>query len=148
MTSERPQLFVDTWGWLALEDERDPSHKEVRTLRRAYANRRGGWTTTDYVLDETITRLFARRPFEESERFCNGILSARDHGILRVEPITNQRFEAAYRMRLLLDDKPRISFTDLTSMCVMRELGLRHVVTRDSHFVQVGLGFVTLPETR
>ena len=145
MISERPRLFVDTWGWLALEDEREPSHRDVRALRAAYADRRGGWVTTRYVLDETITRLFARRPFAEAREFCSGILESADEGLLSLEPITRERFRRAYDMRLLLDDKPRISFTDLTSMCVMRDLGLRHVVTQDSHFLQVGLGFVTLP---
>jgi predicted nucleic acid-binding protein len=145
MTSDQPTLFIDTWGWLALEDRREKEHPRVLSLRHAYGKRRAGWITTDYVLDETITRLFARRPWDEARRFCEGILRASDAGLVQIEAITQARFQEAYRLRIRLNDKPRISFTDLTSMCVMKERGLRHVVTSDRHFVQVGLGFVTVP---
>ena len=52
---------------------------------------------------------------------------------------------AGRRLRLRYHDKPRISFTDLTSFVVMRELGLHRVLTGDAHFEQVGLGFVRFP---
>jgi predicted nucleic acid-binding protein len=50
-----------------------------------------------------------------------------------------------YKLRLQLRDKPRISFTDMTSMIVMREQGIRRVLTADTHFQQVSMGFETLP---
>ena len=59
-------------------------------------------------------------------------------------PLTPERFSAAWRLRLRYHDKPRISFTDLTSFVVMRELRLQRVLTGDAHFEQVGLGFVRL----
>jgi len=62
-----------------------------------------------------------------------------------IEPVHTQRFEQAYRLRLRYRDKPRISFTDLTSFTVMRELGIRQVLTADAHFTQVGLGFHQVP---
>ncbi len=43
------------------------------------------------------------------------------------------------------DDKPRISFTDLTSMVVMKELGVKDIVTGDEHFEHVGMGFQCKP---
>ena len=49
------------------------------------------------------------------------------------------------RLRLKFQDKPRISFTDLTSMVVMKELRIADILTGDTHFVQVGMGFVTVP---
>ena len=142
---EPEPLFVDTWGWLALEDRQDPAHALVEGLRREYAERGGLWVTTDYVLDETITRLFSRRPFAEAERFCAGLFRARQSGLLVVEAISPARFENAYRLRLRYRDKPRISFTDLTSFTVMEELGIRRVLTADEHFQQAQLGFQVLP---
>lgn len=143
--SDRPPLFIDTWAGLVLADRRELDHAKLSALREDYAHRKGAWVTSDYVLDETFTRVFARRPFDDAVRFCERILHARDVGLLRIESVTRERFAEAYRLRILLRDKPRISFTDLTSMCVMQELGLRHVVTRDSRFLQAGLGFETLP---
>jgi uncharacterized protein len=63
----------------------------------------------------------------------------------RIERITLERFEAAYEMRMRYRDKPGISFTDLTSFVVMKELGITDVLTADAHFAQVRLGFRCLP---
>lgn len=138
-------LFVDTWGWLVLEDRRHPAHLPVVQLRRQHSDSGGLLVTTDYVLDEMVTRLFARRPFTEAEAFCSQVFQAGKVGLLRIEPITPERFEKAYGLRLRYRDKPRISFTDLTSFAVMRELGVRRALTGDAHFRQVHLGFQTLP---
>ncbi|MBM3335460.1 hypothetical protein FJY63_12440 [Candidatus Sumerlaeota bacterium] len=43
------------------------------------------------------------------------------------------------------EDKPKISFGDPTSMVVMRELGVRDIVTGDQHFAQVSVGFRLVP---
>ena len=144
-TSDRPGLFVDTWGWLALEDAAEPAHAEVRRIRERYADEGGQWVTTDYVLDETITRLFARRPFPEAKKFMAGLFQAQELGLVNVETITSDRFQKAYELRLRYRDKPRISFTDLTSFVVAAELSIRHVLTRDAHFRQTQLGLITLP---
>jgi hypothetical protein len=37
-------------------------------------------------------------------------------------------------------DKPAISFTDFTSMSIMKELKITHVLSQDEHFIQVGMG--------
>jgi len=47
--------------------------------------------------------------------------------------------------RLRFKDKPEISFTDLCSMVVMRELKIRKILTEDKHFEHVGFGFELLP---
>jgi predicted nucleic acid-binding protein len=141
---ERPLLFVDTWGWIVLADARDPRHEEVVALRRKHTEN-GILVTSDHVLDETFTRLFGGSPFAEAERFCTAVLRARDAGMVRVEPITVERFARAYRLRQRYKDKPRISFTDLTSFVVMTELGIRDVLTADAHFAGAQSGFRMVP---
>ena len=138
-------LFIDTWAWLVLEDSKHPAHTETVQLRRRHTDGGGILVTTDFVLDEMITRLFARRPFAEAGRFCAGVFDEQRAGSLLVESITPERFRAAYQLRLRYRDTPRISFTDLTSFVVMRELGIRHVLTADAHFEQAHLGFRKLP---
>ena len=49
-------------------------------------------------------------------------------GYLHLERITPERFEQAKQLRLKFQDKPRISFTDLTSMVVMEELGITDIL--------------------
>ena len=113
-----------------------------RALRREYVGKgQLWWVTTDYVLDETITRLFAGTPFVKAQELRNAIFDSSKIGLLVVEPITPERFQRAYKTRLRYRGKPRVSFTDLTSFTVMRELGIRQVLSADAHFQQAGLGF-------
>ena len=138
-------VFVDTWGWLTLADAREPAHAAVVALRQRHAAEGVPWLTTDYVLDETITRVFNRVHFDSARRFTEGIFAAHKAGALALEFITPERFAAAYRLRLKFEDKPNISFTDLTSFAVMKELKLRQAITGDAHFEQVNLGFARMP---
>jgi predicted nucleic acid-binding protein len=139
------RLFVDTWGWVVLSNARDPAFACVAELRKSAAGRPYTWVTTDYVLDETITRLFMTAPFAQSNKFIEGIFEASRLGTLDIEHVTPERFTQAWKLRLRYRDKPRFSFTDLTSLVVMRELGLRRVITGDAHFEQAGLGFSLVP---
>ena len=66
-------------------------------------------------------------------------------GYLWLEWITPERFEQAKRLRIKFQDKPRISFTDLTSIVVMNELGITDILTEDAHFTQVGIGVRIIP---
>ena len=139
------RLFVNTWARLVLANDRDPAFVDVSRIRAGAAGQARAWVTTDYVPDETITRLFAAAPFAKARRFVEGIFEASRQGLLDIEHVTPDRFIHAWRLRLRYRDKPRISFTDLTSFVVMRELGLQQVLSGDAHFEQVGMGFTRLP---
>src|SRR5262245_39750705 len=138
-------IVVDTWGWLALADDREPQHAAVRRLLHGLWDAGGAAVTTDYVLDETFTLVFRRLPFVRARRFVSILEAGQREGSLSCEWIGPQRFARATALRLRFRDKPRISFTDLTTMATMHELGLEAIVTADDHFRQVGLGFRTLP---
>lgn len=139
------RLFVDTWGWVALENKREPRHVEVNTLFDDFCQQAGVSYTTDYVLDETTTLIFQRTPFDVARVFLQRLDAAIEQGYLRLERITPERFEKAKQLRLKYRDKPKISFTDFTSMVVMSELGIIEVLTEDDHFIQVGMGFQKVP---
>ena len=102
------RLFVDTWGWVVLADDKHPAYAQADLERRSRSGA-GRLVTTDYVLDETITRLFARCHFAIARQFTEGILASERAGFLRIERITPERFRAAYQLRLRYTDKPRIS---------------------------------------
>jgi uncharacterized protein len=102
--------------------------------------------TSDYVLDELLTNLFGRRPFEEAWRFAQGFLAGAESRFLTIERVTEARFRRALELRRRFRDKPGISFTDLTSMAIMEELRISDVLTADAHFSNVGLGFQLCPK--
>lgn len=134
------KIFIDTWGWLALRDRREPRHQEVKDFYLDFRRQKGTASTSDYVLDETITLLFRRLPFLAADESLKGIEQAVADGYLRLERITPERFEQAIELRRKFQDKPRISFTDLTSMVVMAESGITEVLTEDDHFLKSGWG--------
>jgi uncharacterized protein len=139
------RLFVETWAWLVLANARDPAFPGVTNIRAGAAAGKNAWVTSDYVLDETITRLFSAIPFPAARRFLDGIFEASRENLLDIEHITPERFTRAVRLRFRYHDKPRISFTNFTSFVVMSELRIEHVITGDAHFEQVGMGFVRIP---
>lgn len=139
------KIFIDTWGWLTLQDKREPRHQEVKNFYQDFRQRKGIAYSSDYVLDETITLLFRRLPFSVAIEFLDDIDQAVQEKYLRLERITPGRFEKAKELRIKFGDKPRISFTDLTSMVVITECGITEILTEDDHFTQVGMGFKKVP---
>jgi len=47
------ELFVDSSGWYALLDRRDPQHANVQRIVVRTANIGRGLVTSDYIIDET-----------------------------------------------------------------------------------------------
>ncbi len=139
------ELFIDTWGWLVIHNKREPQHIEVNKFYRKFRAHGGTIYTTDYVLDETLTLLFRRLSFSVAGEAMSILDNAIKQGYLKVERISPQRFEKAKELRLKYQDKPEISFTDLTSMVVMKELDLISILTDDDHFIRVGMGFSKSP---
>ena len=137
------KLFVDTWGWLVLADRRERDHQQVTSFYAERTRRTGQIFTSDFVLDELFTILFSRLPFESASRFADGVLRS---PFIMIERITPERFQKAWELRLKFADKPRISFTDFTSMAMMVDLGISDVLTADKHFAHVGMNFQLLPE--
>ena len=92
-----------------------------------------------------VTLLFKRLPFNIAKKSLAKIDEAIEESYLQMEWVTPERFQKAKELKLKYDDKPKISFTDLTSMVVMNELGITDILTEDEHFVHVGMGFRKCP---
>ena len=138
-------LFVDTWGWLALRDKKDAGFRAASLVLWENIEQGNKLCTTDYVLDETITRVYQKYGGAEGERILEELLESLESCKVQVERITVERFDHALRLRRRYRDKPDISFTDFTSMVVMRELAITDILTGDQHFTQVNLGFRLMP---
>ena len=124
-----------------MADPQDSFHAQAVCYYEEFS-RGAGVLTSNFVLDETFTLLFARRPYDEALRFSLGLLKS---SFIRIEAVTEARFHKAFELRKRFRDKPRISFTDLSTMAIMIELKVTDVLTGDAHFSQVGLGFRIFP---
>jgi len=139
------KLFVDTWGWLTLADSSETHHRAVVAFYQMWLDAEGYFYTTDYVLDETYTLMFKRLNPTVAKRTIDSLLAAFTNPRFHLIWMTPERFVQTQTWRDRYLDKPRISFTDLTSMVVMAELGITQILTGDAHFEQVGHGFQRVP---
>jgi len=108
-------IFVDTWAWLALANRKDAYHKAAKESYAKTKAARYGLVTSDYVLDELITALFMNVGYSNAVQFAETLFSMIREGKLRLARITKTRFDATWLLRKKYQDKPDISFTDLTS---------------------------------
>jgi predicted nucleic acid-binding protein len=132
-------LFVDTAGWMACADAADAAHRRARAARDAALEAGHLLVTTDFVVDETLTLIRVRLGIAAAEAWW-----AQVDGSSRVrhETIDALRAEKARAVFFRHRDKD-YSFTDCTSLVVMRELKLKEALTTDRHFRQ--MGFHVLP---
>lgn len=138
-------VFVDTWAWLALAYAKDPYHVTAASQHREFRRQKANYVTTDHVVAELLSALFRVAPFDSARQFTDRLFESFEQGRDQLVFVSSNQFHKAYQLRLKYDDKPAISFVDLTSMVVMQDLGITEVFTGDAHFQQVGLGFRIVP---
>ena len=108
-------IFVDAWAWLALSNKKDISHELAKKWYMEIKTSGYRMITSDYVLDEVITALFKNVAFSGAIEFIESLFTAINDKQVKLERITEKRFKAAWSLRKKYQDKPDISFTDLTS---------------------------------
>ncbi len=144
--STNEYVFVDAWAWLALSNKKDMSHELAKKWYGEIKAAGYRMVTSDYVLDEVITTLFKNVAFSGAIEFIESLFAAIKDNQIKFERITETRFKTAWSLRKRYQDKPDISFTDLTSFVLMQELEINNVFTGDAHFNQVNLGFEIIPK--
>lgn len=79
-------VFVDTGAWIALSDRSDQHHEEARRIYERLKLDRIRFLTSDYVIDETVTRLRYDSSHKHAVRFLDLIARAQEIKVLqRVE---------------------------------------------------------------
>ena len=136
------QIFVDTAAWVAAADSKDAAGSAVREARDQWLSSGGYLTTTDYVIDETLTTIRFRLSLDAAEAWWRQIDNSTR---LRIELIDEMRRERARTLFFRYRDK-EFSFTDCCSFVLMRELRIRRALTLDHHFRQ--MGFEVIPQTQ
>ncbi len=136
-------IFVDTWGFKALMDSDDEHHEQVVKLFDVLWKNRTRLITSDYILDETITLLSVRAGIKPAKEFSEIIVNGTSVDKRWVE---KKFFYDALEMKFRYSDKPKISFTDFTSMSIMLSANVKYIITNDRHFESVNLGLKLIRE--
>ena len=110
-------LFVDTAGWMAAADAKDPLHSKCRAVRDDWLEAGGTLIVTNYVVDETLTLIRMRLGLEAAESWWSQVSESPR---CRVEWITpNREFDALHWFFTWKDQT--FSFTDCTSLTVSQK---------------------------
>ncbi len=127
-------LFVDTAGWMAMADGKDRHHQQSREVRDKWLTQSGTLVTSNYVLDETLTLIRIRLGLDAAKRWWEMVSRSPR---CKIEWVGPDRTQKALNWFFKWHDHS-FSFTDCTSFVLMKELGIREVLTMDRHFTAAG----------
>ena len=131
-------IFVDSGAWIALSYPRDRHHDNAVVIFHDLVQQSTQFLTTDYVIDETVTRLRYDFSHSGAVEFFNFIESTKDTGILTVVEIDSLLFRAAEQLFRQYDDV-KLSFTDCTSFAICQQHNISEAFAFDQHFLMMGI---------
>lgn len=131
-------IFVDSGAWIALSSQRDQNHTDAVTIYADLKRQRARFLTTDYVLDETITRLRYDVSHSVAVQFLDFIERAEKIDGLTVTEIDKTLFQEAKNLFRQYDDL-KLSFTDCTSFAVCQKHNISETYAFDEHFAIRGI---------
>ena len=128
------KLFLDTSAFVALEDRSERRHAQARAFYESLTPRDQLYTT-NYVVDETVTRLRYTIGHAAAVTFAETVLKSR---LFRIVYVDAELEKSALNVLRKYKDK-RLSFTDCISIAAVERLRLDAVFAFDDDFVAVGL---------
>lgn len=134
-------IFVDTGAWIAILNPNDQYHREAIAIYNNLRDQETRLLTTDYVIDESVTRLRYDTNHSVAVAFLEFIGNAEIVGGLTVLAIDKDLFEKAKAL-FRQYDSARLSFTDCTSFVVCHENNIREAFAFDQHFSMMGINLL------
>ncbi len=135
--------FVDAGGWISVLLTRDRFHTIGAAHFQNLIQSAARLVTTDFVLDEAVTRLRYDDGHRTAVAFLDLIHRAEANGILTVMRIDEDLWMKGEAIFRRFGDVG-LSFTDCTSFALLREMPVDEVFGFDSHFEM--MGFVLQPK--
>ncbi|MYC95084.1 MAG: type II toxin-antitoxin system VapC family toxin [Caldilineaceae bacterium SB0661_bin_32] len=133
--------FVDSGAWIALYNRRDQHHGDAIGTFRILEQQRTRLLTTDYVLDETITRLRYDVSHLAAVAFLDYIQEAQEVGIVTVATIDRESFQESEGLFRQYSSE-KLSLTDCTSFVVCKRYGISAAFAFDQHFPIMGISLL------
>ena len=131
-------IFVDAGAWIAISNPRDQHHREAVTIYNRIQQQGTYFLTTDYVIDETVTRLRYDTNHSIAVMFLDRIELLVETDVLTLVEIDKDVFEKAKAL-FRQYDSALLSFTDCTSFVVCQENNIREAFAFDQHFSMMGI---------
>ena len=133
-----PEVFADTFYWIALINPADQWHQDAKAFSQA--NAQASVVTTEAVLTEVLNYFS-----EAGEGMRQAAAEICDHAMKHantvVIPQTREVFARGFDLYKARPDKG-YSLTDCISMIEMRGRDIADVLTHDHHFTQEGFNLL------
>jgi uncharacterized protein len=129
---------VDTGGWYAVASRRDKYHLPATTYYRELLDAGGHLLTSDYVLDETLTRLRYDAGPGVARAFWDRVEQSQQAGYLTLIRVDEPTWNAAIAIFFQYHDQS-FSLTDCTSFVLAQVHQVDEVFSFDGHFLMFGL---------
>ncbi|MCD6513997.1 MAG: type II toxin-antitoxin system VapC family toxin [Candidatus Odinarchaeota archaeon] len=128
-------IFIDTTIWVAAIDSSDELHEDGKSTLNALIERKLSIAlTTDYVLDEVMTILKKRKI--PPKKIISVIESIIESPLVEVIFVDEQIFTEALK---IFKKYEKLSFTDSTTLAVMRKYKIKEIYSHDSDFDLSGI---------
>lgn len=134
-------IFVDTSAWVALHVRTDYFHDQAADFWNRLRRGSVPLVSTFDVFGETLTVIRSRAGLAHALEFGEAFLESR---ILLREEVGAELRRSAWELFKQYRDKP-LSFTDCTSLALLKKRGLRHVFSFDEDFRRLGFLVNALP---
>lgn len=130
------RIFIDTSAWIELILRGERYHKEVSTYFLDSLKEGAKFITSDYVLDESWTRLITIQSLTSARALRDKTLGAQRQGQLLIMWTSETLFQKAWKTFLKYAEHT-FSFTDATILTIVQELNINEVLTLDQGFKKV-----------
>ncbi len=138
-------VFVDTSAWIGVVARKDSFHPLAKDFYKRLLDEKALLVTSNYVLDETVTRIRYDIGHKQAVEFLQAVDAASSQSLLRVYWVSEEIAQAARELFEKYSDQ-MLSFTDCTSAVICHRLTIEKVFTFDKHFAMLGFQMVKVKE--
>ncbi|MBI4067615.1 type II toxin-antitoxin system VapC family toxin [Candidatus Gottesmanbacteria bacterium] len=138
------KVFADTGFFIAYYNHKDQFHHNAQQILKILKSQYQELEIllTDYVYDEALIALLKSHPkigYKRAETFDRDVFIKRKVTFIF---ISESLFQSARTIFFRYNKDKIWSFTDCTSFALMKDYGLRDVLTFDSNFKEMGFRIV------
>jgi len=130
-------VFIDTGGWIAVAVKKDRYHEAAVNYYTQLLRRNERLFTSDYVLDETVTRIRYDTDHSKAVAFLDLIHQAEAQNRIKVLRVDKAVWNKAERIFRQYEDQV-FSFTDCTSFVLAQIIKADEIFGFDKHFSMFG----------
>ncbi len=132
------RIFIDSSAWIEFILTKERYHKKVVDYVISEVKKRSKFFTSDYVLDETFTRLITDQSYHTAKTLKEKVKVLEKEKQLLILWTDEVFFNKAWAIFTKFSEH-RLSFTDSSIVTYAQDLKIDEILTLDTDFKKVGL---------